>query len=129
MRHRLVAFIAMLWLGVAPSTAGAQRTKSLLAPCTVDRVDGPTVCGRLSVPERREAPDGRRIELNVMVLQATDEPSLPDPLVFLAGGGVLPATRLAPFLNRAMREVRRSRDILLVDQRGTGGSNALHCTL
>jgi len=107
---------ALLYLGLAGSAA-AQRPAEVLAPCTVDGVARPAFCGKLSVPERRETPDGRRIELNVMVLAATERPSVPDPLVFLAGGGVAPATRFAPFLSRTMAELRRSRDILLVDQR------------
>ena len=64
-----------------------------------------------------------------MVLQATEGVPLPDPVTFLAGGGVLPATRLAPFLSRTLAETRRNRDILLVDQRGTWNSNALTCPL
>jgi pimeloyl-ACP methyl ester carboxylesterase len=81
------------------------------------------------VPEHRENRGGKQVELNVVVLKAADSGAATDPLVFLAGGGVLPATRFAPMLARAMADVRRSRDILLVDQRGTGGSNPLHCSL
>ena len=111
------------------STAQAQRAGAVLTPCTIERVPAPVLCGKVSVPERREDPGSRRLELNVMVLQATDGAPLPDPVTFLAGGGVLPATRLAPFLSRALAETRRNRDILLVDQRGTWNSNALTCPL
>jgi len=123
-----LSLATLLCLALA-QCAAAQRLADVLPPCTVDGVAGPVFCGKLSVPERREQPDGRRIDLNVMVLAATEGPSVPDPLVFLAGGGVLPATRLAPFLSRTMAELRRSRDVLLVDQRGTGASNPLSCTL
>jgi pimeloyl-ACP methyl ester carboxylesterase len=115
-------------IALGSSSARAQPTEAL-SPCTVEGVPGPVVCGRLSVPERREDPDGRRIGIYVMVLKATGRPSLSDPVTFFAGGGVLPATRLAPFLSRALADVRRSRDILLIDQRGTGRSNALACRL
>ena len=114
---------------LAYSSSSAQRSGEVLTPCTIERVPAPVVCGKVSVPERREDPGSRRIELNVMVLKATEGASLPDPVTFLAGGGVLPATRLAPFLNRALAEIRRNRDILLVDQRGTHNSNALTCAL
>lgn len=129
MRRRTATLLGILGLMVMSVGARAQRVRNILAPCTVDRVEGQPLCGTITVPERREIPGGRRIDLNVMVLPATEGASLPDPLVFLAGGGVLPATRLAPFLSRAMTELRRSRDILLVDQRGTGGSNPLACAL
>lgn len=111
-------------------TAGTSaQTRPALVPCTLPGVGGVTLCGRIAVPERRENPGGRQIELNVVILKAGDSAAAPDPLVFLAGGGVLPATRFAPMLARAMADVRRSRDLLLVDQRGTGGSNPLHCSL
>ena len=116
-------------LVISLSTAQGQRAGNVLGPCAIERVPAPVLCGKVSVPERREDPASRRIELNVMVLQATDGAPLADPITFLAGGGVLPATRLAPFLSRALGESRRTRDILLVDQRGTGNSNALTCAL
>ncbi len=111
------------------AAAGAAQTPPALSPCTIPGVGGVTLCGRLAVPERRENPGGKQIELNLVVLKAADSVAASDPLVFLAGGGVLPATRFAPMLGRAMADVRRSRDILLLDQRGTGGSNPLHCAL
>jgi len=79
------------------------------------------------VNEDRTARNGRKIGLNIVVLPATTDSVLDDPLVFLAGGGVVPATRYARFLGTTMLELRRHRDIVLVDQRGTGGSNPLVC--
>ncbi len=49
-----------------------------------------------------------------------------DPLVILAGGPGQAASQLAPFAAR-LTDVRRTRDIVLIDQRGTGRSNALDC--
>jgi len=76
----------------------------------LDRVAGQAFCGTLLVPERRENPASRSIELSVVVLPAIARAPLSEPLVYLAGGGVQPATRLAPFLSRAMTALRRSRD-------------------
>jgi pimeloyl-ACP methyl ester carboxylesterase len=128
MRRRFQIIGTLICVSSATSAA-AQARQEALSPCTITGVAGPALCGKTPVPERREYPDGRRIELNIVVLKATGDTSLNDPLVFLAGGGVLPATRFAPFLSRTMSELLRSRDIVLVDQRGTGGSNPLHCTL
>lgn len=69
----------------------------------------------------------RRLALNIVVLPATTDSVASDPLVFLAGGGVVPATRYAGFLSRAFSTLRRHRDILLVDQRGTWNSQPLSC--
>ena len=49
-------------------------------------------------------------------------------MFFLAGGPGQAATELAAQINAGLREVRRQRDIVLVDQRGTGKSNPLTCT-
>ena len=83
-------------------------------------------CGRHAVLENRAAGSGRRIDLNIMVLPATTDSVVSDAVVFLAGGGVVPATRYAGVLSR-LTELRKHRDVLLVDQRGTGSSNALVC--
>jgi pimeloyl-ACP methyl ester carboxylesterase len=82
-------------------------------------------CGRFEVPEDRSKPDGKKLSLHVAVVPAKSTPR-PDPVVFLAGGPGQAASESALMavlsLNRA-----RDRDILLVDQRGTGRSNPLRC--
>jgi pimeloyl-ACP methyl ester carboxylesterase len=92
-------------------------------------VEGAVRCGTFEVLENRGDPDGRRIGLHVVVLPATGGTRARDAVAFLAGGGVVPATRYAPFFARAFPELRESRDVLLVDQRGTGRSNPLDCVL
>jgi pimeloyl-ACP methyl ester carboxylesterase len=98
-----------------------------LTACRVAALDEDVLCGHHDVYEDRTAATGRRIALNVVVLPATTDSVLDDPVVFLAGGGVVPATRYARFLSTAMPALRRRRDVVLVDQRGTGGSYALTC--
>ncbi|HUQ81805.1 MAG TPA: alpha/beta hydrolase [Gemmatimonadaceae bacterium] len=98
-----------------------------LTQCRTGSVDGPVLCGNYEVPENRAVPGGRKVTLNLLVLPATTDSVLDDPVFFLAGGGVVPATRYARFLSTALPGLRRRRDIVLVDQRGTGGSNALTC--
>lgn len=99
-----------------------------LAPCATGegamRVEA--MCGSLAVPEDRDAADGRTIELNIAVLPARNDSGL-EPVFFLAGGPGQAATALAGHIDVALREVRRSRDVVLVDQRGTGRSNPLDC--
>src|SRR5205085_9479322 len=51
----------------------------------------------------------------------------PDPLFFLAGGPGQAATEAFVPLQNAFDKINRIHDIVLVDQRGTGGSNALRC--
>ena len=85
-------------------------------------------CATFEVPEDRATPDGRRIKLNLAWLPATDEGSATDdPVFFLAGGPGQSAVQVWPQLDPAFREVRKPRHVVLVDQRGTGGSNLLSC--
>jgi len=84
-------------------------------------------CGLLQVPEDPEDPEGRSIFLNVVRLPAVSSQGDSDPLFLLSGGPGEAATDLAPALRNLFGKVNRRRDIVLVDQRGTGDSNALDC--
>jgi len=90
--------------------------------------EGPTdaLCGTLEVFEDRQARRGRKIALNVVVLPAVGSGDA-DPLFFLAGGPGQAAAQLAPQLRAVFQPVQKTRDIVLVDQRGTGKSHPLEC--
>ena len=77
--------------------------------------------------ENPDEPDGRRIDIHVARIPARGRVAQADPLVFFAGGPGQAATEAWPLLAHALRKVNESRDILLVDQRGTGQSNPLKC--
>jgi pimeloyl-ACP methyl ester carboxylesterase len=111
-------------------TDPADRFEGKLEVCEWPGVPGDVWCGTLEVPEDRSVEGGRTIGLRVAVLPTTGD-SVPaaDAVTFLAGGGVVPATRYLPFFATAVSRLREGRDIVLVDQRGTGGSNALECDL
>jgi pimeloyl-ACP methyl ester carboxylesterase len=117
---------------VVLATAGCTR---VVAPNFTNRLhlcsaeEGPTdaYCGGLDVFEDREARSGKTIRLNIVVLPSIGADVQPDPLVFLAGGPGQGAAQMAGLIQAAFRSVQRSRDIVLVDQRGTGKSNPLNC--
>lgn len=100
-----------------------------LEPCELPGVEGPARCGVIEVAENRAADGGRTLGIRVVVLPATGEARAADAVTFLAGGGVVPATRYAGLLSRTLSDVRKTRDLLLVDQRGSGSSNPLDCDL
>lgn len=81
----------------------------------------------LQVPENRAVPGGRTIDLNVVVLQATGKGARREPLFILQGGPGQAATTLADFYAKTFAPIRKQRDIVLVDQRGTGKSNGMYC--
>ena len=91
--------------------------------------EGPTdaYCGTLSVYENRETKQGRTIALKIVLLPALGSGMHADPLFFLAGGPGQGAAKMARTVREMFRVVQRERDIVLVDQRGTGASNPLDC--
>lgn len=97
-----------------------------LAPCPDFDADVRAFCGHVTVLEDRAHPDGRTIDLNVMVLRA-EQPEDKAPVFLLAGGPGQGATDLAGVALVPYAEVRKTRDFVLVDQRGTGKSNRLDC--
>ena len=84
-------------------------------------------CAPFSVPENWDAPDGRRIDLKLALVASSSAAPPADPVVLLAGGPGQAATEVWPQEAGAFAPLREKRNILLLDQRGTGGSNALTC--
>lgn len=88
-----------------------------------------SLCGTISVFEDRSIKTGRKIDLNIMLLPATASARQPDPIFFLAGGPGQSAVESGPYLFARLHKLRKDRDVVLVDQRGTGESNSLACEL
>ncbi len=111
----------------ACNTGQPRRSLDRLRPCQSD--EGPTdaFCGTITVSENRHTGIGRQINLWVVVLPSIASTPSEDPLFFLAGGPGQSAARLASQVREMFRPVQRTRDIVLVDQRGTGKSNPLNC--
>ena len=77
-------------------------------------------CGWLEVAENPTEPEGRKISIRVARVPATGRTSEPDPLIFFAGGPGQAATETWPIVAGGLRKLNETRDILLIDQRGTG---------
>ena len=113
-----------------PATAQDERWPDL-EKCELSIAGGrlavDALCGTLSVPENREEPDGRTLDLAWAVIPARSNSVEPDPVLFLAGGPGQAARDIAPIMQAPFNDVNRIRDLVFLDQRGTGGSNALSC--
>jgi pimeloyl-ACP methyl ester carboxylesterase len=96
-----------------------------LQPCGVAGVTKDAWCGQYEVYEDRAKKSGRKIKLYVMVLPALIDKPAPDPIFYFQGGPGGAATSVAPAW--IMTQLHRTRDVVLVDQRGTGKSNPLSC--
>ncbi len=85
-------------------------------------------CYRLNIAENPGTIDTRYIEVNILKISALKSQSS-TPLFIIAGGPGQSATKLAPELTWIFRETLQNRDLIFVDQRGTGLSNPLNCEL
>jgi len=101
------------------------RGSVLLQPCPIPETSDEMLCGSFEVLEDRAAPFGRTIALNLAVLPALAPSPAPDPIFYLVGGPGGAATRRATSLRASW--MRSEREVVLVDQRGTGHSNPLPC--
>jgi pimeloyl-ACP methyl ester carboxylesterase len=130
------AFIA---LGASSQEKGARRTgitpaaSISLEPCEVpgmrEGVKEKVLCGSYEVFENRAAKSGRKIKLKIVVYPATGQDKAADPLFYIPGGPGSSATEDAPYIAQEFAKIRARRDLVFVDQRGTGGSNPLNCDL
>ena len=110
--------------------ADAPAGTGVVQPCTAPGLVGPARCGAFRVWEDREGRRGRTIDLAFVVLGATDAAArADDAVILLPGGPGQDFTGGAVPISRGFRNLRRTRDILLVDVRGVGRSQALDCAV
>jgi pimeloyl-ACP methyl ester carboxylesterase len=113
------------------SSASPPDASLSLAPCQIEDAAHFTVlgaeCGTLQMPENPAAPQGRKIALHIARVPAINRRKSPDPLFLLAGGPGMAASTMYAGVAPAFARIHRNRDIVLLDQRGTGESNALNC--
>ncbi len=86
-------------------------------------------CGTLPVPENPADPRGRWIRVRLARIPAINRRKRSDPLFVLAGGPGMAAMLFYPSVAPPFARIHRDRDIILLDQRGTGDSNPLDCAL
>lgn len=124
-------FILGLCGATFASSSAAARLASQRLPLTMCESawsNDSILCGKYEVPENRALADGRKISLNIIVIPALAENPEPDPIFYFEGGPGVAATGAAYFFAEETA-FRNKRDIVLVDMRGTGDSNPLHCNL
>lgn len=124
------SLVALTLLASLPAAQARSYGSIVFEPCTLaPEFTAQSVeaqCGTLAVPEDPAAPDGRKITL-ALAWVPTDNAEDPDPVFMLAGGPGQGARDSYPLVATAFREILRKRHVILLDQRGTGGSNALVC--
>ncbi|HEY8206866.1 MAG TPA: alpha/beta hydrolase [Myxococcaceae bacterium] len=128
---KLLPLSAALLLALACTPRSDRRAPSIpLRDCQLAGQSGQgriqARCGTLQVPEDRSRPDGLKIDLRVAVIRARGVAD-PTPVFFLAGGPGQAATEQHLAAMFALSSAQRERDVVLVDQRGTGAQRSLRC--
>lgn len=117
-------------VGGNPAHSSANSSEAIqLLSCRLAGVPQPARCGALEVAENPDRPDGRKIRISMAIIPATGERPRRDPIAVLMGGPGEDAISAAAIYAKRFAPLRHDRDILLLDQRGTGLSGALRCTL
>jgi pimeloyl-ACP methyl ester carboxylesterase len=120
-RSALFAFVLM-----AVAAQVGYALPIALQPCSVPGIQRSARCGAIEVPENPDRHGSRKLEIHFAVIPAANGHARPDPIVPLLGGPGEAATEAGQFLDR-LAPMLDDRDLLLVDQRGTGQSGALRC--
>lgn len=107
----------------APAAAG------VLSDCRIDGLEQPARCGVFQVPENPDRPDGRQLNIHVVVIPAASGKAPGDPVVPLMGGPGENLIGVAAAFAERLTALHQDRDFLFVDQRGTGRSAPLQCEL
>ena len=121
--------LAVTSCGAGPQPPGARQQPPgtlHVKSCTVDSLSA--WCGTLFVREDRLTGKGRTIPIRFVVLRAYGRHRSPDPIVDFAGGpGGSAVSDDIPLVPGELSTLIESRDLVFIDQRGTGGSNGLSC--
>jgi pimeloyl-ACP methyl ester carboxylesterase len=118
-------------VAVAPLAREWHLGQLTLTPCELPQphsgLSSAAWCAPFEVPENRADPSGRHIRLRLAVIRSTAQAPEPDMVVFLAGGPGQSAAETWPQIAPALAGVLAHRNVLLLDQRGTGESHPLSC--
>lgn len=126
-------FLALLVGACSPANSPGQAGVATLPLCPGFAETGkpPLVhrarCGSLAVPLNHAEPEGEKLDIQVLLLPAIHPTPKKDPLVLIAGGPGQSAIKIAEQIYYKFEDVRKERDLLFIDQRGTGQSYPLNC--
>ncbi len=127
MRPFTSALVLVALLALAACRPGTGPRADGLEPCRLPGVEREILCGAVSMPEDPDAPGGRKIDIHFAVVPAVARNKQPDPVFVFAGGPGQAATRVIGITMPIFAELNARRDIVFIDQRGTGKSSPLDC--
>ena len=107
--------------------AATTQAATPLKPCRVDGIPNELKCGSLQRPLDPARPDGVKIDIHYLVVPAMARNKQPDAVLLLAGGPGQSAITVAPRVLQRLSRLNNRRDLVFIDQRGTGRSAPLEC--
>lgn len=110
-----------------PASSAPAAGQTLLKPCRLKGLEHEARCGVVKRPLDPTQPQGPQIDVHFAVLPALARHKKEDPVFFFAGGPGQSAIALAGTLARPLARLTNRRDVVLIDQRGTGRSAPLQC--
>jgi pimeloyl-ACP methyl ester carboxylesterase len=125
--RRSGAALALALSGALPFTAAAAASSEPLTACRLRGVEYAALCGSVQRPLDPARPGATQISVHYAVLPALARNKRPDPVFFFAGGPGQSAIDIAPQVQALLGRFANRRDIVLIDQRGTGRSAPLNC--
>ena len=132
LRQGIVSPLVLKKVSKSPATqtsaVGFVRGRIKLEPCNIPVLTKDAGCGRYEVFEDRAAKSGRKISLNILVIPAISSKPAADPVFVLAGGPGQAAVGVVKAIGNYLIKLNRERDLVFIDQRGTGESNPLVCS-
>lgn len=113
--------------------APVSASEIVLQDCRISGGPGlPGIKARCGTLERQEDPSDTTspvLALRVAVVPALSLDPAADPFVPIAGGPGQSSIEFYALFSKAFERIRRTRDIVLLDQRGTGASARLDCDI
>jgi pimeloyl-ACP methyl ester carboxylesterase len=111
----------------AALSAATAHAASPLKPCRIDGIPNELQCGSLQRPLDPARPDGAKLDIHYLVVPAMARNKQPDAVLMLAGGPGQSAIGIASHVLQRLSRLNNRRDLVFIDQRGTGKSAPLDC--
>ncbi len=124
-KYAFACFFLILIFATSASAQGIHES----ANCVEEPYDFVSRCGYVTLPQDYANPAAGKVEIFYTLIKSKDPQAKADPLVYLVGGpGSSGSQLLQTSFRLYLRAFASERDIIVIDQRGTGLSNPpLYC--